>query len=85
MADIDLAAGTLRVRRNVQRIRRELIFGTPRTMRSFRTVPLPKRCVRALTEHREQQERERKVTGRRAWADASNDDSEDEPEGENAA
>ncbi|WP_326698731.1 site-specific integrase [Streptomyces sp. NBC_01754] len=62
-SDVDLAGGQLRVRRNVQRIRRELIFGTPKTMRSVRTVALSKGCVRALTEHREQQERERKVAG----------------------
>ncbi|MFD1658123.1 tyrosine-type recombinase/integrase [Streptomyces caeni] len=62
-SDVDLNAGTLRVRRNVQRIRRELIFGTPKTMRSIRTVSLPRRCVQALTEHREAQERERKVAG----------------------
>ncbi|MEU9286786.1 tyrosine-type recombinase/integrase [Streptomyces sp. NPDC048275] len=64
-ADIDLAGGQLRVRRNVQRIRRELIFGTPKTMRSVRTVSLPKHCVRALTQHRERQERERKVAGKK--------------------
>jgi integrase len=61
--DVDLNAGTLRVRRNVQRIRRELIFGTPKTTRSIRTVSLPRRCVQALTEHRTAQERERKVAG----------------------
>jgi integrase len=60
-SDIDLANGQLRVRRNVQRIKRELIFGTPKTTRSLRTISLPKRCVQALTEHREVQERERKV------------------------
>ncbi|WP_371598601.1 tyrosine-type recombinase/integrase [Streptomyces sp. NBC_00564] len=63
--DIDLAGGQVRVRRNVQRIRRELIFGTPKTMRSVRTVSLPRHCVRALTQHREQQERERKVAGKK--------------------
>ncbi|MHC5702728.1 tyrosine-type recombinase/integrase [Streptomyces tirandamycinicus] len=68
-SDIDLSAGTLRVRRNVQRIRRELIFGTPKTMRSVRTVSLPQRCVRALTEHRERQDRERKVAGEK-WQPA---------------
>ncbi|MFJ4523898.1 tyrosine-type recombinase/integrase [Streptomyces sp. NPDC088810] len=62
-SDVDLNAGTLRVRRNVQRIRRELIFGTPKTTRSIRTVSLPRRCVQALTKHREAQDRERKVAG----------------------
>ncbi|TWV45606.1 site-specific integrase [Streptomyces misionensis] len=62
-SDVDLNAGTLRVRRNVQRIRRELIFGTPKTMRSIRTVSLPRRCVQALTQHRVAQDRERKIAG----------------------
>jgi integrase len=64
-SDVDLTNGQLRVRRNVQRIRRELIFGTPKTMRSTRTVPLPKHCVRALTQHRAKQEQERKVAGKK--------------------
>ena len=38
-------------------------FGTPKTKRSVRTISLPQRCVRALSAHREQQERERKVAG----------------------
>ncbi|MFF4147503.1 tyrosine-type recombinase/integrase [Streptomyces sp. NPDC001698] len=69
-ADVDLTNGQLRVRRNVQRIRRELIFGSPKTMRSIRTVSLPKHCMRALAQHRAQQERERKVAGKK-WQPAS--------------
>ncbi|MGP3687406.1 tyrosine-type recombinase/integrase [Streptomyces sp. IBSNAI002] len=61
--DVDLTAGQLRVRRNLQRIKRELLFGTPKTARSIRTVSLPKRCVDALKAHRAQQEKERKVAG----------------------
>ncbi|MFD9317988.1 tyrosine-type recombinase/integrase [Streptomyces sp. NPDC060053] len=68
-ADVDLTNGQLRVRRNVQRIRRELIFGSPKTMRSIRTVSLPKHCMRALTQHRTQQERERAVAGKK-WQPA---------------
>ncbi|MFJ6646755.1 tyrosine-type recombinase/integrase [Streptomyces sp. NPDC091290] len=68
-ADVDLTNGQLRVRRNVQRIRRELIFGTPKTPRSIRTVSLPKHCMRALTQHRTQQEREHKVAGKK-WQPA---------------
>ncbi len=60
-SDIDLAAGQLRVRRNLQRIKRELLFGTPKTARSLRTVSLPKRCVDALIAHKAQQDEERKV------------------------
>ncbi|MGV9497389.1 tyrosine-type recombinase/integrase [Streptomyces sp. NPDC003642] len=64
-SDVDLANRQLRVRRNVQRIRRELLFGTPKTTRSIRTVSLPRHLVRALASHREQQERERKVAGKK--------------------
>ncbi|MCW8219531.1 tyrosine-type recombinase/integrase [Streptomyces griseolus] len=64
-SDVDLTNRQLRVRRNVQRIRRELLFGTPKTTRSIRTVSLPQHLVRALTHHREQQERERKVAGKK--------------------
>lgn len=62
-SDIDLAAGQLRVRRNLQRIKRELIFGTPKTTRSVRTVSLPKRCVTALTAHQDAQEQQRMIAG----------------------
>ncbi|MGJ7415766.1 tyrosine-type recombinase/integrase [Streptomyces cinereoruber] len=62
-SDVDLNAGQLRVRRNLQRIKRELLFGTPKTTRSIRTVSLPKRCVDALHVHRATQEQERKVAG----------------------
>ncbi|MFJ7229795.1 tyrosine-type recombinase/integrase [Streptomyces tendae] len=64
-SDVDLTNRQLRVRRNVQRIRRELLFGTPKTTRSIRTVSMPQHLVRALTHHREQQERERKVAGKK--------------------
>ncbi|MFF4114004.1 tyrosine-type recombinase/integrase [Streptomyces sp. NPDC001714] len=63
--DIDLKNGQVRVHRNVQRIRRELIFGTPKTTRSIRKVSLPKACVRALVQHQAQQEQERKVAGKK--------------------
>lgn len=66
-SDVDLAAGQLRVRRNLQRIRRELIFGTPKTKRSLRTVSLPKRCVQALEAHQAMQEREQQTAGEK-WA-----------------
>ncbi|MEU2239877.1 tyrosine-type recombinase/integrase [Streptomyces sp. NPDC018338] len=62
-SDVDLSAGQLRVRRNLQRIKRELLFGTPKTARSIRTVSLPKRCVDALRAHQAKQEEERMVAG----------------------
>lgn len=56
--DIDLDTRQLRVRRNLQRIRRELIFGTPKTNRSTRTISLPERCVSALRAHQVAQREE---------------------------
>lgn len=64
-SDIDLDTGQLRVRRNLQRIKRELLFGTPKTARSIRTVSLPRRCVDALRAHQEQQAREQKIAGKK--------------------
>ncbi|MET7309613.1 site-specific integrase [Streptomyces sp. NPDC005134] len=69
--DIDLAAGQLRVRRNLQRIKRELLFGTPKTARSIRTVSLPKRCVDALRAHQAMQAQEQKVAGEK-WQPPAN-------------
>lgn len=57
--DIDFDRRQLRVRRNLQRIKTELVFGTPKTARSLRTVALPGRCVDALREHRSAQRAER--------------------------
>ncbi|HEY5353383.1 MAG TPA: site-specific integrase [Streptosporangiaceae bacterium] len=62
--DIDLAARVLRVRRALQRQRGGgLVFMLPKTARSKRTVPLPAQLVRALEEHKEQQEKERIAAG----------------------
>ncbi|GGO46452.1 site-specific integrase [Streptomyces daqingensis] len=61
--DIDLDNGQLRVRRNLQRVRKELIFGTPKTKRSLRTVPLPRRCVAALKDHAKGQAKEQAAAG----------------------
>ncbi|ARQ67493.1 tyrosine-type recombinase/integrase [Streptomyces marincola] len=64
--DIDFERGQLRVRRNLQRIRKELVFGTPKTARSLRTVALPDRCVEALRRHQSAQRTERAGAGL-AW------------------
>jgi integrase len=61
--DIDLDRGQLRVRRNLQRIKKELVFGTPKTARSQRTVSLPRRCAAALREHQAVQRTERAAAG----------------------
>jgi integrase len=59
-SDIDLDAGTLRVNRQLQRVRRDgeksgtLVFSEPKNA-SHRTVGLPQRAVGALRSHREHQ------------------------------
>jgi integrase len=58
--DIDLDAGTLRVNRQIQRMRRDgdksgtLVFSEPKNA-SRRTVDLPQRAVEALRSHRKRQ------------------------------
>lgn len=63
--DIDFVRRQLRVRRNLQRIKTELLFGTPKTARSLRTISLPKQCATALTAHREAQRTDRARAGER--------------------
>jgi integrase len=59
-SDIDLDAGTLRVNRQLQRVRRDgeksgtLVFSEPKNA-SRRTVGLPQRAVGALRSHRKRQ------------------------------
>src|SRR5215218_1936162 len=59
-SDVDLGAGTLRVNRQLQRVRRDgeksgrLVFSEPKNA-SRRTVGLPKRAVEALRSHRKRQ------------------------------
>ncbi len=59
-SDIDLDAGTLRVNRQLQRVRRDgeksgrLVFSEPKNA-SRRTVGLPQRTVEALRSHRKRQ------------------------------
>lgn len=58
--DVDLEAGTLRVRQSLQRIGRKTIVKEPKTARSRRTLALSPSLVTALTAHRDRQEFERK-------------------------
>jgi integrase len=51
-SDINLTTGELRVRRTVQRVRGELLFGKPKTKRSRRELYLPAVCLVALRAHR---------------------------------
>ena len=64
--DIDLDTGTLSVRRTLQRVRSEWMFGEPKTPKSRRTIPLPEPVAVALREHRRRQLEERLRAGP-AW------------------
>jgi integrase len=68
-SDIDLDGKTLRVSRQLQRMREGggLVFSEPKNA-SRRTVDLPKRAVEALRSHRRRQVEEQLRAGAR-WAD----------------
>ena len=72
-SDIDLDAGTLRVNRQLQRVRRDgdrsgtLVFSEPKNA-SRRAVGLPLRAVQALRDHRKRQ-LEEKLRGSSEWQD----------------
>jgi integrase len=51
-SDVNPATGQFRVKRTVQRIPGELVFGEPKTKRSRRTLYLGKVCMVALRDHR---------------------------------
>ncbi len=67
-SDMDLDTGTLRVNRQLQRVRRDgeksgsLVFTEPKNA-SRRTVGLPRRAVEALGSHRKRQNEERLQAG----------------------
>src|SRR5215212_8103735 len=67
--DIDFDAGTLRVHRQVQRIREGggLVFSEPKNA-SRRTIDLPHRALEALTSHRKRQLEEQLGVGAK-WQD----------------
>ncbi|WP_344639267.1 site-specific integrase [Kitasatospora cystarginea] len=62
-SDVDLNSRQLRVRRNLQRVKGRLVFGTPKTARLLRTIALLASCVARLRERREQQVQERAEAG----------------------
>src|ERR671920_1278969 len=68
-SDIDLDAGTLRVHRQLQRIREGggLVFSEPKNA-SRRTIDLPQRAVEALKSHRKRQLEEQLRAGGK-WQD----------------
>lgn len=58
--DVDLTTAVLRVRRALQRQRGGgIVFTSPKTLRSRRTIPLPPPLVIALKRHKARQEAER--------------------------
>lgn len=62
--DVDLDAGSLEVRRTLQRVGGELHAVTPKTRTSRRTVPLIGLCIEALADHREHQKEEARQAGK---------------------
>jgi integrase len=67
-SDVDLDAGTLAVRRTLQRVGGELRTVRPKTRTSERTVPLVGATVEALRAHAERQKAERAAVGL-AWTE----------------
>ena len=61
--DVDLEAGSLRVRWTLSRTSKGLEIGEPKTERSRRTVPLPKSAVDTLKAHRKRQAVEQIAAG----------------------
>src|SRR5215213_9596037 len=63
-ADIDLTAGTLAVRRALQRQRgKGLVFEEPKTARSRRSIHLSQRAIAALRAHHDRQTFDRRAAG----------------------
>jgi integrase len=67
--DVDLDEGVLKVLRTLQRTKDGLEFLPPKTMRSRRTIALPKTLVTALKEHKSRQEAEEDAAAGR-WTDS---------------
>ncbi len=65
-ADVDLAAGQVRVRWTLTRTSRGLQLGEPKTVKSRRTVPLPRSTIETLRAHRTRQAEER-LAAAEAW------------------
>ncbi len=67
-SNVDLSAGTLRVKQALQKINGEWQLVEPKTKRSRRTLPLPATVASKLREHRARQNRARLNAGDR-WQD----------------
>jgi len=63
-SDVDLARGTLSIRRGLHRVAGQgLVFEEPKSARSRRTLALPAQLVEGLRLHRQAQDREREIAG----------------------
>lgn len=66
-SDVDLENGTLTVAQTCAPIRGELVFDTPKSEESHRTIALPAGVVKALTKWRTEQEQEKRWRGCPTW------------------
>lgn len=66
--DIDLDAGSVIIRRSLQRIGGKSVLSEPKTEGSRRKLPIPPIAVQRLREHRARQNRERLAAGD-GWSD----------------
>ncbi|HEY8602181.1 MAG TPA: site-specific integrase [Thermomicrobiales bacterium] len=67
--DIDFSSGSIRVQRQLQRVKSVLTFRELKTARSRRTLPLPASLAATLKSHRMRQLEERLLLGAR-WGDS---------------
>lgn len=66
--DVDLETGEVRVRQQLQRDGKRLVLAELKTLKSRRTLALPKVCLEALKRHRKEQLEERLKAGF-SWKD----------------
>jgi integrase len=67
-SDVDLDTGEVRVRQQLQAVKKQLVLQDLKTENSRRTLVFPDVCVQALREHRRRQLEERLKAGAR-WVD----------------
>lgn len=63
-SDVDFNEGVLRIRQTLQRVKQKTFYYQTKTENSCRVVGLPYRTLEALVEHKEKQERTKKLMGR---------------------
>src|SRR5262249_53759227 len=66
--DVDLETGEMRIRQQLQVVKKALVLPALKTEKSRRTLILPDVCIRALKAHRTRQLQERLKAGPR-WVD----------------